>query len=73
MNDVSSKVNAWLYVHLIWRSTSMVASFLRIQPRSAVWPEESTRHIEHEAALRSVRAMQKMLNFDQDGLYWNLG
>lgn len=71
--QVASKVNAWLYAHLIWRATSMITSFLRFQSRSAVWPTENIKKLEHEAAHRSIRAMQRLFDFDQSGLYWSLG
>ncbi|KAL2813419.1 hypothetical protein BJX63DRAFT_394358 [Aspergillus granulosus] len=71
--QVSSKINAYLYAQLIWRATSMIVSFLRIQPCSAVWQTEHDGNLEHEAAHRSIRAMQCLVVIDQDGLYWNLG
>lgn len=73
MKEASSKANVWLYAHLIWRTTSIVASFLRIQPCSAVRLSKSNEYLEHHAAVRSIRAMQELVNSVQDGLYWNLG
>jgi hypothetical protein len=51
----------------------MTTSFLRFQPRSAVWPTDNIKELEHEAAHRSIRAMQRLFDFDQNWLYWNLG
>ncbi|KAL4804421.1 hypothetical protein BDV18DRAFT_162183 [Aspergillus unguis] len=65
--EQTSRVNAWLYAQLIWRTTAMITSFLRGRGNS------SLKDLEYKAAQRSIRALQRMLEFDQDGLYWNLG
>ncbi|KAE8327035.1 hypothetical protein BDV39DRAFT_215417 [Aspergillus sergii] len=73
LSQVSSRVNACLYAHVIWRATSMIISFLRIQERNAVWPTEHNKKLEHEAACRSIKALQCLFDFDRGGLLWNLG
>lgn len=73
MKPVSAQVNAWFYAHLIWRATSMTASFLRIQSRSVVWPAHQSKKLEHDRARKSMWVMQEIFSVNQDGLYWNLG
>lgn len=73
MMQTSSKINTRLYAHLIWRATSMVTFLVRDQGKHGLWPLEHDRKLENEAAHRSIRAMQRLFDLDQDGLYWNLG
>ncbi|GKZ37348.1 hypothetical protein AbraIFM66950_008838 [Aspergillus brasiliensis] len=72
---VTSKINAGFYAILIWRTTSMINSFLRTQPYSSKWPIEQDTILEHEAAHRSVKALQRLfaLHVNEGDLFWMFG
>ncbi|GKZ27642.1 hypothetical protein AbraIFM66951_001743 [Aspergillus brasiliensis] len=73
--QVTSKINAGFYAILIWRTTSMINSFLRTQPYSSKWPIEQDTILEHEAAHRSVKALQRLfaLHVNEGDLFWMFG
>lgn len=70
--QASSTIHAYLYAKLIWDGSSMIISFLRIQPQSPTWPSDHGAELELDAARRSITAVQRLFELDPDGLCWHL-
>lgn len=69
----ASLIHAYLYAKLIWDASSMITSFLRIQPRSPTWPPDNGSKLELDAARRSITAAQRLFELDPNGPCWHLG